>query len=317
MANVYNSSGEIISSVYDRNGNMLTVCYDSQGNQLSSHAITNRVTRSPLLSPDIPTGTQGFAIDNTTQTIAQLYAGYIYMIDISDGSYTKTNNINLGHGSTGQFAPTKTNEQEYPTLYVCGPVQTVNDNPYLYLLELSCTSTTVQADNVYAVPAITGQTGTCQTCIDFENNIVYLVSASTYYGTADYMYISAWDMTEKEVLDGATYLNKTPYVLTNKLSEFSIPFVPEMQSCTFFDGLVVLLSDRSLAENKYIEFVDVEFQDVYLTLTSQMLSGELEGVGFLANSSTGQHDMIVSQRVSGSNIDGGNYVTEYYRYEFN
>lgn len=312
MTNVYNSSGEIISSVYDRNGNMLTVCYDSQGNPLSgSHAVSNTVTRSLLLSPDIPTGTQGFAIDNTTQSIAQLYTGYIYMIDISDGSYTKTNNINLGHGNTGQFTPTKTVTQEYPTLYVSGPGARIDDIPYLYMLEISCTSTTAQADNVYAVPATDGLTGTLQTCIDFENNIVYLVSASTYYGTADYMYISAWDMTEKEVLGGATYLDKTPYVLTNKLSEFSIPFVPEMQACTFFDGLIVLLSDGSLAENKYIQFVDVEFQDVYLTLNSQMLSGELEGVGFLLNEETGQYDMIVSDR-EGS----GDYSTVFYRYEF-
>ena len=318
MADIYNSAGNVINRVYDKNGNLLTMCYDSQGNPLrKSHAVSSNVTRSLLMIPDIPTGTQGFACDSITQSIAQFYTGYMYFIDTTDGSAVKSNNINLGHGHTGQFAPTKTAEQEYPMLYVCGPVARVNNNPYCYLLEIVCDSTVVQLKKIYAVPATEGLLSTCQVCVDFEKRIVYLIAASTYNGEADYTYISAWDMDESETLDGATY-SPTPtegiYVLTDKLFEFQIPFVPEMQTCTFFDGLVVMLSDRSGASNKYIQFVDVECRDVYLTLNKQMLSGELEGVGFLYNRNTEQYDMIVSHRVVATGES--DYHTEYHRYEF-
>ena len=318
MADVYDSSGNIISKAYDIAGNLLTMCYDSQGNQLrKAHAVSNNVTKALLISPNIPTGTQGFACDNITQRIAQFYTGYMYFINVDDGSATRSNNINLGHGHTGQFASTKTAEQEYPMLYVCGPGARVNDNPYCYLLEVVCDSTIVQLKKIYAVPATEGLMGTLQVCVDFEHNIVYLVAASTYSGTTDYMYISAWDMDKSVLLDSATY-SPTPtdgiYALTDKLYEFQVPFVPEMQACTFFDGLIVLLSDKTGASNKYIQFIDVEFQDVYLTLDKQMLSGELEGVSFLYNDETEKYDMIVSHRTVSSGET--EYHTEYWRYEF-
>lgn len=316
MANVYNSSGGIITRAYNSNGELLTMCYDSQGNQLrKGHAVSNNVTRSLLMIPDIPTGTQGFACDSITQTIAQFYTGYMYFIDITDGSAVKSNNINLGHGHTGQFAPTKTADQEYPLLYVSGPNETVNEIYYTYMLEIGCETNTAITQKVYAVPANSTRTS-CRTVVDFENNIVYHVSAETYYGTADYTYITAWDMNSSELLDGATFNSAPIYALTHKLDEFQVPFIPEIQSCTFFDGLIVLLSDKSGAANKYYQFVDVEMQDVYLTIdkTALMLSGELEGVGFMYNNSTGKYDMIVSHRTS----DGaGSYVTEFHRYEFN
>lgn len=312
---VYNVTGNT-ANPYNKNGNLLTVCYDVQGNQLGrSHAVSNNAIRSLLMAPDIPTGTQGLACDSLSQSIAQFYSGYMYFLDTSDGSAVKSNNINLGHGHTGQFAPTKTTGHEYPTLYVCGPGNRVDDIPYCFLLEIICETTTVQLNKIYAVPAVEGQTGTLLTCIDFENNLVYLVGASTYYDTADYMYISAWDMGEYELLEGATY-SPTPqdgiYVLTEKVFEFQIPFVPEAQGCTFFDGLIAILSDRSGAANKYVQFVDVDSESVYLTFNSQMIGGELEGIGFLLNNETNKYDMIISTRT----FEDSTYHTDYYRYQF-
>ena len=319
MADIYDSTGNIISKSYDISGDLLTMCYDYQGNQLrKSHAVSNNITKSLLLSPNIPTGTQGFACDSITQSIAQLYGGVMYMIDVSSGEFERSNNINLGHGRTGMFAPTKTSSQEYPLLYVSGENYNVNGLYYTYLLEIIYASNTATLNKIYAVPIVEGMFGSL--CIDFDNNIVYNVVSTTYYGTTDYMYINAWDMNSLELLEGASY-SPTPqegiYALTTKLSEFQVPFIPENQACTFFDGLLVAISDKALAENKFYQFIDVELQDIYMTIDKYnlMLDGELEGVSFLYNNETEKYDMIVSQRIVSSGES--EYHTEYWRYEFN
>ncbi len=300
---IYDYSGETISRAYDCDGNLLSRVYDADGNMISNHAVSEQFTRTLMFKPSVPTGTQGIACDSITQTIAQLYAGKICLVDVSDGSYVDLGNINLGHGHTGQFAPTRESGQEYPLLYVSGYTNTINDSLYVCLLEVACTSSSATLNKTYAIPAVSDLTGTLRTCIDFENSIVYTVAASTYYDEADYTYITAWDMST------TTLLSENVYALTNKLDEFQIPFIPEMQSCTFFDGLIVALSDQSAQSAKYCQFIDVETKDIYMTIQGSklLLSGETEGVGFLYNNETNKYDMIISQRNNGA---------EYYRYEF-
>lgn len=306
---IYAIDGAKITSAYNKDGQIISPY--NKGGERVGRAISSQFTRTILLdlASQLPDGTQGIACDSITQSIAQLYDGNIYIIDVSDGSFVHcASSFNLGHAHTGQFAPTKTNEQEYPLLYVSGNNATVSNVTYTYLLVVSCTSSSAIMKKIYAIPVNSGLS-LCRAVIDFDNSIVYHVAASTYYGTADYTYISAWDMNKSELLDGATY-SPAPtdgiYAFTDKLYEFQIPFVPELQSCTFYDGLIVMLSDRTGVENKYYQFVDVEFKNVYMTMRSQIASSELEGVGFLYNKQTGKHDMIVSDR-----------SMKFYRYEFN
>lgn len=312
MANIYDSSGSVVNSVYNINGNQLLAYYDINGNLLKSHAVSSTFTKTQMTTPSLGTGTQGFACDSVTQSIAQFYTEHIYMIDLAEVTVTHLAQVSLGHGHTGQFAPTKTSSQDYPYLYVSGGATTINDTLYAYLLEFICTTSSATLNKIYAVPVTTGLTGTSQMCIDFDNRIIYHVTASTYYDDADYTYINAWSMDDTETLSNATY-SPTPtegiYALTNQLSAFSVPFIKEMQACTFFDGMVVAISDVSSSKKAY--FVDVETESVYLTLNNIGLSGELEGVGFLYNDETEQYDMVISDR-EGS----GEYSTVFYRYEF-
>lgn len=76
-----------------------------------------------------------------------------------------------------------------------------------------------------------------------------------------------------------------------------------MQACTFYDGLIGMLSDAT--GNKYYEFVDVDLREVYMTMTTQIASSETEGIGFLLNEGTGKHDLVVSDR-----------SMSFYRYQF-
>lgn len=310
---VYDSDGTAINTVYDKSGISYSRCYTADGTPIplsGGHAVSGNFTRTLMLSSDVPDGTQGIACDSVTQTIAQLYTGSIYLIDVADGAYTQiARSFNLGHGNTGQFAPTKTSDQEYPLLYVSGAGKTINDALYTCLLEIECTSNSATMNKVYMVPSTSGLTGTMIVCVDFDNNIVYDMSASTYYGSADTMYVAVWDLATAEPFADGSY-SPTPrngvYILTDRLAQFEIPFIPEMQAATFFDGLLVSLSDTS--SNKHIYFTDVDTHDTYLTIANSVPSGELEGIGFLFNAITEQYDMIVSTRANGAK--------EYYRYVF-
>lgn len=306
---VYNASGAEISRLYDASGSLIPTVYDINGNIVTGgHAVSSRYTRTQMfdLTGSIPTGTQGIACDSITQTIAQLYTGTVVLIDATDGSSSSGSTINLGHGHSGQFAPTKSENDDYPLLYVSGPYSTVDDTEYTFLLVVKCTTSSATMKKVIAVPKISSDYASGRVVVDFENSIVYHIQSTSYAGPADNMYITVWDMNTESELSGATYSPNPQdgiYVLTRKLSEFSIPHIPEMQACTFFDGMIVALSDVS--GNKGIFFVDVETEDVYMTIRNFGMSGELEGVDFLYNSITEQYDMIVSQRTA-----------DYYRFQF-
>lgn len=313
---VYNKNGNILNSIYDKSGNALSHAYDKAGTEVFSggHAISQNFIKTQMTIPELTSGTQAIACDSVTQSIAQLYTGHIYIIDLAEGTLIHPWSAKpLGHGDTGMFAPTKTASQDYPLLYAMRGKMEVDESYYTYIFEIQCTKTpSAELLRILAIPTESWVSGTNRFAIDFENRIIYHIYSTTYYDTAEYMWIDAWDMDSVEVLDGVTYSNPTPtdgiYILTEKLSGFTIPFVPEAQSVTFFDGLIAILSDQSGQAIKYVQFVDPFREEVYMTLTNCGFSGELEGIGFLLDEETGKYDMIVSQRV--------NSVTEYYRYKF-
>lgn len=306
---VYDVNGNNISNVYDSGGVKLLQAYDINGRPLMrSHAVSNRYTRSLIFSnSSLDSGTQGIACDSITQKIAQLYTGKIYMFAI-DGTPTQVASVfNLGHGSAGQFAPTKIESQVYPLLYVSsgGSGTVVGDLNYAILLEVQCAENSSSMLRAFAVTEDEGYAG--MFAIDFDNNIVYHVYREAYdSSTAELTYISAWEFSTMQKTTAITW-NPRPangvYILTNKLKSFTIPYVKKMQSVTFFDGLIVLLSDSG-----YVSFVDPVTESVFLKLTSDMPAAEREGVGFILNPSTQQYDMVISNRASGA--------MNFYRYEF-
>lgn len=308
---VYDVTGSPVSTVYALDGTPLTQAYNINGEPLlSSHAVSDRYIASLEQSiSEIASGTQGIACDSVTQTIAQLYPGKIIMINLSDGSYTQVaSSFNLGHGSTGQFAPTKEPEQDYPLLYVshAGGVA-VDDVTYDLLLEVQCSSSSSKMKKIFAVNEPDNRLG--HFAIDFENEIIYHTYHEAYESpTAEYTYISAWDMNEYTSFSDLPYtvsggVEDGKYLLTNKLFSFAIPFVNKQQSTSFFDGLIALFSDEG-----YVQFVDPVSKSVYLTINRDMPVYEREGIGFVLNETTGQYDMILSNRANGS--------ASYYRYQF-
>lgn len=299
---LYDVNGNSLESVYAKNESVASPVYDVNGNQITNanHYVSNRYTRTLLYTlSDLPTGTQGIAVDNLSSMIAQLYSGNLYTIDLADGSFVKRNtinNIDLGHGSAGQFAPEKAQASDmFPLLYVShGSNTTIDGQVYGQLLEIVVQESTCTISRVFLIPINNGTYG--QTAIDFDNGIIYHVTRIKYEPesgeTIDYTYVFAYDMTQYELLSG----NK--YVYTELLDSFTVPFISEMQSVTFFDGLIACLSDSG---NKVV-FIDPEEKNVYLTITQEIPTSEKEGVGYLTNQQTGNMDMILTCRSSGTQI---------------
>ena len=306
---VYDIEGNTLGMVYDVEGNTLMQTYDIEGNPIfEPHAVSSTYTKSLILTnTTLYSGTQGIACDSLSQEIAQLYTGNIYLFDISDGSTKHVASVfNLGHGHTGQFAPTKSAGMDYPPLYVSAGTKTVNDINYSILLKVQCSLSSSEMVRAYAVSEESNLVGLI--AVDFENNIIYHIHRSAYESsTEEYTYISAWDFTTMESTSEVTWTVPVPtegvYILTNKIKTFNIPYVNEMQSVSFFDGLIVLFSDDG-----YVQFVDPISESIYLTISNDMPSFEREGVGFMYNSNTDQYDMILSNR-TGSAMN-------FYRYEF-
>ena len=301
---IYDINGNALLSAYDGNGDSLTQAYSIDGDPLmSSHAVSSNYTRSLILSnSDLDDGTQGIACDSITQTIAQLYTGNIYIFEL-DGSYSHVASVfNLGHGGAGQFAPTKTESQAYPLLYVSAQTAVSSGSTkYGLLIEVQCGASSSAFKRSFFAHEDDNLTGMFS--IDFDNNIVYHVRSSSDTTTYPDTYITAWDFTAIEPTSDVSWTTTTPYVLTNKLKTFSIPRVNSMQSLSFFDGLIVLLSDDG-----YVQFVDPDTEGVYLTCSMDMPLFEREGVGFILNPETDQYDMVVTNRTGGA--------MNYYRYEF-
>ena len=315
---IYDKSGTELYEVYQRSGTAINTAYKRDGAvtwDSDQHLVSNTF-RSTLLFdiPELGSGSQGLACDSLSQSIAQLYTGKIYTIDLSDGSYVKRNSstFNLVHGHTGQFAPEKNNTADlYPPLYVsAGGIQTVGDQTYQRLLEVFVQESTCILNRVFLVPVPADKgAGYGRSAIDFENGILYQVYGEKYEPatgeTYDYTYIRTFDMTETWENTDATDFSPVNgfYEFTEMLDEFTVPYIEQLQSTSFFDGLIACLSDKD-----GVVFIEPATHSVYLTIDSGIVPFEREGIGFILNPETGKTDMILSARQQTFNV--------YYRYEF-
>ena len=318
---IYKINGDSISSAYEFDGDSVSTTYDIDGVAIwtsrPSHAVSSNYTVSLAHDiPDIASGTQGIACDSLSQEIAQLYSGKIIMIDVSDGSYTqRASSFNLGHGSTGQFAPTKASQSDlYPLLYVSTQSeQSINDNIYAIFTEVKIGESSSTMNRIFYVPfdgATTGD-GYALFAFDFTNNIVYSVYFSAYYATTGTGKVKVYSLNDFTSLSDGSY-SPVPtngyYTAGNPIEAYDIDFIPEVQAITFFDGLIACLCDYPHSNGKVI-FLDPEHHDVYLTLDNLSVPFEREGISFILNPNTNKYDMILSRRTTG--------VNEYYRYQFN
>lgn len=311
---VYSMQGDALFKVYNISGDSHIDAYDINGNQvLRKHNVSNSYTNELILSmSDIPSGTQGIACDSLSQDIAQLYTGGIVTININTGEWTRRASVfDLGHGSAGQFAPQKIQQSDlYPSLYVSTQHRvTIGDIQYNKLYEVYVGESNSVLNREFYVPIVPNTGGL--SAIDFEKNILYQVCNEAYEpsdgATYDYTYINAVDMTKFEPLDVDSIAVNGAYVYTDVIDSFTVPYIQAMQSLTFFDGLIVCLSDYPTYEGRVI-FIEPTTKSVYLTLNKDIAPFEREGIGFIRNPETGQMDMILSSR-------HGTFV--YYRYQFN
>lgn len=313
---IYNLKGTRIKKLYAPKGSPLEYAYDINGELIWSghpHNISESYTVSEafaITSGTYSSGMQGFAVDNLSQQIAQCYGSKIVTIDIATGEYIpRSTNISTGHGSAAQFALQKTDPSDlYPLLYVShGSNITADGERCGQLIEIHIDESSCFVNRVFYIPIDTATYG--QTAIDFENNILYHATREKYEPdsgeTIAYTYFYAYDMTQYMQIsapDGAISARNGHYKFTRRVDKFTVPFISEMQSVAYFDGMVACLSDV-----KGVVFVDVKLHEVYMTL--KVFQREREGIGFVYNSQTHQTDMIVSARISGSG-------THFNRYEF-
>lgn len=307
---IYDIDGNQLNNAYALDGNNVNTAYDADGDSIwnrVSHLVSDKFTSTLLYDiPDIESGTQGIACDSLSQEIAQLYSGKIITIDLSDGSYAQRANArNLGHGSAGQFEPTKRNASDlYPALWVStGQAQTINDIQYARFLEVFVGESQSTINRVFYVPA----SGYNLFAFDFENERIYM---SSFFSSAQsYMYV--YDMNDYSTFADGDY-PQTPAngycILGDPLAVYEMDYINgTIQSVSFFDGLVAYLAD-----DVGVVFWDVETHDVYLTISSGIVPYEREGIGFIYNESTGQTDMVLSYRLTGTTEKHNGY----YRYEF-
>lgn len=314
---------------YDINGNSLNAlysvsasldnAYDVNGNVIwtSDQDHVSRTYNASMLFdlPDIGSGTQGIACDSLSQTIAQLYGGKIVTIDISTGTYTqRASSLLFGHGSTGQFAPTKLSQADlFPPLYISTQnEQEINSTMYTMFLEVYVGESSSTINRVFYVP-FDGQSegdGYTLFAFDFANGIVYAVYFSGYYTTTGTGKITAYSLNSFTSFPDGSYSDppQNGYMVAGtSLDSWSISYIEQVQAITFFDGLIGLLSDQPTESGRVI-FYDPVQKSTYLTLNWIPTPYEREGISFILNPVTNRHDMILSRRASG--------VNEYYRYQF-
>lgn len=303
---IYSKNGIELNEAFSKNGDTLSKAYKVNGTvawEKKTHLVS-RIFKSTLLYDilEIGSGTQGIACDSLSQNILQLYAGGIFAIDISDGSYGRMGGLtNLGHGSAGMFAKEKIAPTDlYPPLYVStGLTQTVNDVLYGRFLEVYVGESQNVINKAFFVPL---EKGYSLFAFDLENGIAYHVVLIQAGGS----YIESYDISSATEFTEGTY-SPTPvsgnWLLSEPIEKFYIDFIADVQSLSFFDGLIAILSD-----DNGVTFIDVATHEVYLNINNGIVGYEREGIDFIVNPSTGKTDMILSARQPTFNV--------YYRYEF-
>ena len=240
-------------------------------------------------SIDIPSdyrGMQGFAIYGNY--LVQLYAnGNIVIFNLTNGNIESViGGLTIGHGDSCQFSNKFYDENDpLPLLYVA-----TNVSPQICVVRFTSLSnaTIIKAYDLGSESGYySGQS------IDFDNGIVYnfgYKQNSYSDATNNNMIVSVFDLNNETQYSGITYKLAL-------IERYEIPFIYCVQGQTFLNGKCWLCSSYQtnvVPTNIYV--YDPYEKSIVADFPSlpMPLRGEMEGIDFIKNTSTGKYDAIIA-----------------------
>lgn len=296
---IFSGGGQPIYYPYTYNGD--PVNFNINGSATQSKKFRKRLMFS---IPDLPSGTQGFAVEKLSNSIFQFYSSKIYVIDIATGEYHSLN-IGLGHGADGIFKSTKESpSDDYPLLYVSYGEGTTDSNgdAVSYLFEIKCTETTATHQKKYKFYLESDEYSSLfNISVDLEHNIAYTLSRPTDDQSKR---VRVYDLSNCSVVDDTAFSTSVAYVPT-LIDSFEVQWMATTQSMFYYNGYLFILSYGRLAHGNYVYVVDIN-QEAVIASIGENPGGETEGIGLVLNANGAKYDLIISTRENFS----------YYRYEF-
>ena len=282
-------------SIYNKDGTQLTKCYNVDGEELSTaYNVDGDVVFTSSVETDYSdytaTSYKSVSIQTPTQGM-ELYNGVLFqfrgsMSDLSinnkvclynwnDGSSIKSNMaIESGHANAVAFSKTFYNENdEFPLIY-CGDWI----DPIVHVNRVSRSSST----NLYDIVMDVSDTGYHPNpCIDFDNEIMYMVgyaTSSTTSSTNNYIIVSKWDLSDLTDNGNGTY---TPTLLDT----YTRDFIYVLQDLKYNDGYIWITSgmDNSIM---YLRGLDPSTGEEVHTITMPITT-EIEGLVWQIDEQTG------------------------------
>lgn len=260
------STSQELQSAYDANGNQVFV----KGVNYDSYTIVNYCTVS--LSP-----TQGFDIYNGV--IFQFMANSsisnrMATINVSNQAIINNNiTTNSDHGDSASFSDEFYDDaDDYPLIYV-----TSDTNPAKVYIN-RVTTTTSQLVKTLSFPI--DKTGYyAAACVDFENDILYMVGYSEQnYQTDDdgnnKTVISKWDLSNLTENQDGSY---TP----EYLSSIERAFIYVMQGQHFHDGMLWIASGATNYNGKVYAISPTDGTLLHTVDVNSTV--ELEGISFVSD----------------------------------
>lgn len=236
---------------------------------------------------------QGFTIYGSY--IFQFYSsgsGVLRIFDKSTGALVAEHSSGLysQHGGTCAFSNTFVDpNDDFPLLYVSTQYSNA-DGGQIHVYRIQDVNTVSLYRAYHFDPSIVGYWGNA--CYDFETGIAYSFgyTKDSYSDMSDNpLKVTVLDLNKETLVQGSIY---TLDVIDN----YEIPYVYVIQSCKFKNGLCYLVSsyqnnvqasDIKVYDPSVRSFV-ANFPDLPLPLT-----GEIEDLDFVANTTTSKYDMIV------------------------
>lgn len=285
----YNYAKQYIDKYIDKHISSVGDEYNYQGVNLDlqyKHGYTYTA------STPIPTdyrGMQGFATYGNY--IVQLYSnGKIALFNITNNTLEATiGGVSaIGHGDSCQFSNEFYDENDmFPLMYVSTDSQGVQE---MSVIRISNTTTATRVKK-YQFSSEDGYY--CGQSVDFENGIVYNFGYkldSFYDSTGNSTIVSVYNLNKE------TPLGNNVYEL-ELMERYEIPFIYCIQGQTFLNGKCWLCSSyRSDIQRSNIVVFDPASKTIVADFPSLPipLRGEIEGISFVPNSTTGKYYAIVA-----------------------
>lgn len=214
--------------------------------------------------------------------------GILRIFERTSGSLVAEHqNIYSGHGGSCAFSNTFADaDDDFPLLYV----STCDYNQQITVLRVQDVNTVNVYKSYYLDSNKVGYWS--QQCYDFETGLCYsfgYTQNSFTESTNNPVKVAIFDMN-KEVT------NENQTIRFELVDSYEIPYVYVIQSCKFLNGLCYILSSyQSIVQTSNILVFDASARAFVADFPNipSALQGELEGIDFVKNTSTGKYDMII------------------------